>query len=356
MPALVLALVSSWWLGACGFSGGTNNLEDMPDAGEPDGSPIADMDNDTVVDATDNCPTIANPDQADTDTDKIGNVCDNCPADANPRLATLTATGMVNVQRDHDGDGRGDVCDFCPHLASAAQDSDVDGDKIGTPCDPNDAVKNPPAEFNGFYDAPVVTDWNVPDAGSGNQSDWERVVTADNRIWWKQKVLDGGRHLLQRNRPAIDEVYVETLVRVHAVQAGGLRSAGVAMGYEFVSPNAFYFLCGVRHDTTSTENTIVASAYQNDTVDVAQTRAWNPVILEKDARLIGGTIRRSGGGGGDSTITCRGLSSDPVNDQATMVDSSLRPPGRAGLRTFGATASFDYLFIVDKAPALSTVR
>ncbi len=77
--------------------------------------------------------------------------------DANAPVDTLTTTGLRKLQRDHDGDGRGDVCDFCPHLASAQQDADADGDKIGAPCDPSESVKNQAAEFNGFYDAPVLS-------------------------------------------------------------------------------------------------------------------------------------------------------------------------------------------------------
>jgi hypothetical protein len=123
-----------------------------------------------------------------------------------------------------------------------------------------------------------------------------------------------------------------------------------------VSPTAFYFLCGVRHDPTSMDNSLLASAYRNDEVDAAQTATWNPVVFEKDARLVGGTIRLPGGGGGDSTITCRGTSDDPVNTQTTQVNSSLRPQGLVGLRTFGATASFDYIFIVDKAAAPAAVQ
>jgi MYXO-CTERM domain-containing protein len=44
----------------------------------PPGPP--DADGDGVPDATDNCPGVANPDQADFDHDGVGDLCDMCPA------------------------------------------------------------------------------------------------------------------------------------------------------------------------------------------------------------------------------------------------------------------------------------
>ncbi|HVR72794.1 MAG TPA: thrombospondin type 3 repeat-containing protein, partial [Planctomycetota bacterium] len=44
----------------------------------------ADLDGDGIEDDVDNCPELANFDQADNDGDGVGTVCDNCPTVANP--------------------------------------------------------------------------------------------------------------------------------------------------------------------------------------------------------------------------------------------------------------------------------
>ena len=79
-------------------------------------APGADPDGDGICDPADNCPTVANPDQADADSDGVGDVCDNCVAIANPRVPAsfLTANPWATLtggQRDDDHDGYGNICD-----------------------------------------------------------------------------------------------------------------------------------------------------------------------------------------------------------------------------------------------------
>ncbi|MGA1840600.1 MAG: thrombospondin type 3 repeat-containing protein [bacterium] len=90
-----------------------------------------DHDGDGIEDDEDNCPMIANADQADRDNDGIGNVCDNCPDHYNPD------------QLDRDGDNHGDICDNCPNDYNPNQ-KDTDNDGIGDVCD---TLKPPVSQF-----------------------------------------------------------------------------------------------------------------------------------------------------------------------------------------------------------------
>ena len=125
-----------------------------------------DADGDGKSDGFDNCPFVANRDQADGDGDGVGNACDNCPTIANPD------------QRDTDGDGQGDACDDdkdgdsvlngadnCPGIYNPDQ-TDTDGDGQGDACDADD-------DGDGVPDAqdhcPRYADPNNPATVSGIQ-------------------------------------------------------------------------------------------------------------------------------------------------------------------------------------------
>ena len=79
-------------------------------------TPPADDDGDGRPNAFDNCPTVANANQANGDGDTFGDACDNCP--------TISNTN----QSDLDGDGLGDACD---------PDRDGDGVVNGSDCAPD---------------------------------------------------------------------------------------------------------------------------------------------------------------------------------------------------------------------------
>lgn len=148
---------------------------------------VPDTDLDGIPDPSDNCPAIANVDQADFDQDNIGDVCDSdddcdsvddgvdncpltlnstdpiCPADGDQTNSDGDLFGNVcdncaNTANDDQADGDldtiGDACDNCPTEANTDQ-ADADGDQIGDLCDacpndPNNLCGGNVVFFNGF--------------------------------------------------------------------------------------------------------------------------------------------------------------------------------------------------------------
>lgn len=107
--AAVLAATAACYAPTAPTGDGTP-LESPPDASSDAPLPTipGDLDGDGVLNADDNCPAVANPDQHDEDGDKLGDACDNCPHIANP--------DQLNIGEGNLPDAVGDICDPRPAL------------------------------------------------------------------------------------------------------------------------------------------------------------------------------------------------------------------------------------------------
>jgi hypothetical protein len=140
-----------------------------------------DADVEGIPDSSDNCPNVANVDQADLDHDNLGDACDpdddndgvddavdNCPVDANADQANNDHDAQGDVcDTDDDNDGVLDGADNCPFAANADQ-LDTDHDGLGNACDADD-------DADGVPDA---TD-NCPLVGNFDQADFDRDGRGD---------------------------------------------------------------------------------------------------------------------------------------------------------------------------------
>ena len=70
-----------------------------------------DWDGDSLVNAFDNCPTVANADQIDSNDDEKGDACGDYDSDGVMNALDNCPTTINSLQQDEDADGIGDACD-----------------------------------------------------------------------------------------------------------------------------------------------------------------------------------------------------------------------------------------------------
>lgn len=102
---------------------GTSAFTVAPPTSEPPPPPPPDGDGDGIVDASDNCPTVANPDQSDINNDGQGNHCDNSDGDGltdHQELTSQPPNDTLWNDPDSDDDGVNDGPDQCPNDAGSA--------------------------------------------------------------------------------------------------------------------------------------------------------------------------------------------------------------------------------------------
>lgn len=220
---LLIALIAG-----CSFSGLPDELQPGDDTEGPDAAP-GEADAPPVVD--------------DADGDGVDASVDNCPAIANPD------------QANEDADPAGDACDACPQLAGTNADGDLDG--VGDACDPNPATPGDELVlFDGFNGDALAPGWlTVIAGGDGSWVVGGGVLTAT--------VGEPAGILLHPVGVSGDRLRLETAANVTAIGPGPTRSIALLADADDL-PLAFDF-CAVSFDASEAE----LYRYEN--------AAWNSV-------------------------------------------------------------------------------
>ena len=245
----------------------------------------------------------------DSDGDGIANSSDNCPTIANPD------------QHDHDGDGRGDACDLCPHINEAV-DVDTDGDGIGDACDPRPSTAGDIKKaFFGFYDASETQGW------------------LGNTTWTVANgVLTGGSTNI-----GLSYTYASTQYQ-HAFVQVGVHLNQLANPTGSVSPAALLY----NGDAGGTQYYACEAALENQGAKTVDATAVYPGTSNVTPQTWPGTLAAGSDLMYTDSIT-GGMHTCTVS-QGTLTISAAQSAGPntgvVSLAAANANVSYDYLWIV----------
>ncbi|MBL8621370.1 MAG: thrombospondin type 3 repeat-containing protein [Myxococcales bacterium] len=271
---------------------GTVDADDRTDA-----PPGADSDSDGILDAADDCPTVANPHQDDADSDGVGDVCDVCPA-------TFDSVAPANV----DGDGLGDLCG-----------------------DPSTTTKQCVAWFDGFGTGRTTSRYASP-AGHGT---WEIGGGIA-----RQTAVAATDALLYLSAPLLAPMVVVSHAAVTdlaAITGSATWEMGVATMVSDTNlpiPSAGFGM--LLHVASSTNAVVAARRHNAGGGDIANTTA----TLRPITTGLGFTIT------GDARAALTGrVRFDDTPGVTTPVTASavVTGTGLIGLRTHNVAGEFDYI-------------
>jgi hypothetical protein len=264
------------------------------DAEVPDSMPDLDEDDDTILDAVDNCVSIPNLDQ-----------------------------------HDEDGDADGDVCDNCPHLGNADQ-TNGDGDGVGDACDPRPGSADVIALFHPFTGAALPAGWTVVSgAWTVSGDELHQSATANNQI-------------VHYVGLTATEMHVHTTIDLDTVPATGVRSASLLT---FYAPGTMFgtgYLCTVFDDMGNNNPASLFATRYLDDGNLSGGDLDGMAEQFSNGFSYGLTGRADG-----ATPTCE------VTTAATVLSSfgdTTHTSGSVALRTNGVAASYRYVVVITPAP------
>jgi hypothetical protein len=240
-----------------------------------------------------------NPQPLDSDKDGIPDSADNCPTVANMD------------QRDHDLDTLGDDCDRCPHLPNVG-DPDADSDGVGDDCDPRPSLAGDTrVVWEGFYDSAAISNWTL----MGNWSVSAGVL----------EQAGGAGEAAVTLPTTFQHPYIET-----SFQVSSLAGAGSLIGTCSSITAAQYYCCLMRNTGP------VLNAVSSGAVSETQNAMWTGMFAT-GARVA--LVESE-----TPTHACIAEQNATTVSKATALGAT---SGRVQLYMRDATASYEYLFIVE---------